>query len=304
MDWLYVPGLEVSSSESSSPCLDIARSVTWRGKHSAPPVWSRRWNKTPWLRRLSGMTLEPSTAQRGVDSWISSLRDSRASRGVTPASDKEQTTRDGSGQTLREPFAMYNPDTSSWRTSQGSFLEADLNSSSVTWPKRGTMRNGMSYQRRKSARPISASASSSWRTPDAGLQGYYHGVPALREAAKQWGTPSVADTTGGHANRGGDRQDELLLVGQAKSWATPSAHDGRRPGPETGSTQGRNLKREAESFHQGPTETGADGRVLNPAFVEVLMGFPPGLTSFGRLEMESWRSRQRTHLNYLLGGQG
>jgi hypothetical protein len=32
------------------------------------------------------------------------------------------------------------------------------------------------------------------------------------------------------------------------NWSTPSTHDGRRPGPDDTSTQGRNLKREAESF--------------------------------------------------------
>lgn len=32
------------------------------------------------------------------------------------------------------------------------------------------------------------------------------------------------------------------------NWSTPSAHDGRRPGSDDGSTQGRNLKREAENF--------------------------------------------------------
>lgn len=32
------------------------------------------------------------------------------------------------------------------------------------------------------------------------------------------------------------------------NWSTPSAHDGRRPGADDTSTQGRNLKREAEGF--------------------------------------------------------
>lgn len=32
------------------------------------------------------------------------------------------------------------------------------------------------------------------------------------------------------------------------NWSTPSAHDGRRPGSDDTSTQGRNLKREAEAY--------------------------------------------------------
>lgn len=43
----------------------------------------------------------------------------------------------------------------------------------------------------------------------------------LREAVggwvrKLWNAPTVASATGGQANRGGDRQDELLLAGQAR----------------------------------------------------------------------------------------
>jgi hypothetical protein len=34
----------------------------------------------------------------------------------------------------------------------------------------------------------------------------------------------------------------------SEAWSTPSAHDGRRPGSDAASTQGRNLKREAEEF--------------------------------------------------------
>jgi hypothetical protein len=36
------------------------------------------------------------------------------------------------------------------------------------------------------------------------------------------------------------------LTGATKNWATPNAHDGRRPGSDATSTQGANLKRDAE----------------------------------------------------------
>lgn len=43
------------------------------------------------------------------------------------------------------------------------------------------------------------------------------------------------------------------------NWSTPSAHDGRRPGSDEGSTQGRNLKREAEISWPTPnTPTGGN----------------------------------------------
>ena len=45
------------------------------------------------------------------------------------------------------------------------------------------------------------------------------------------------------------------------AWATPNAHDGRRPGHEQDSTQGRNLKREAE---QWATPTAKDDQADSP----------------------------------------
>jgi hypothetical protein len=57
--------------------------------------------------------------------------------------------------------------------------------------------------------------------------------PSLVGQAKNWQTPSAADTLGGHEKRGGERGDELLLKGQAKAeenWPTPKAVDGRDKG--------------------------------------------------------------------------
>jgi hypothetical protein len=49
------------------------------------------------------------------------------------------------GQNTLESFASYDPDTSSWKTSQLSLL-ADSTPYSETWPRAGMMRNGTSYR--------------------------------------------------------------------------------------------------------------------------------------------------------------
>ena len=86
MAFLYVPGLPAwnwaSTSLSAPP---TAPSVTWRGKPIQPRFWSAAWKKESWLRALSGTTLEPSTADAGVESWISSLRASRVRSSPPPA---------------------------------------------------------------------------------------------------------------------------------------------------------------------------------------------------------------------------
>ena len=55
-----------------------------------------------------------------------------------------------------------------------------------------------------------------------------NGTPSLETWAKQWPTPSVADTQGGRKSRSGVRSDELLLNGLAEAWPTPQAHDERQ----------------------------------------------------------------------------
>lgn len=60
-----------------------------------------------------------------------------------------------SGPTYSAPFASYDPDSSCWKTSLDTSLWA-LTLSSVTWPKRGSMRNGSCYQRPESELPTDA----------------------------------------------------------------------------------------------------------------------------------------------------
>lgn len=98
----------------------------------------------------------------------------------------------------------------------------------------------------------------------------------LREAVL-WQTPSVACAMGGQVSRSGDRQDELLLGGQA---IAVSSHLAQKTTPD-GSTTSHN------------------GRTLNPQFVEALMGWPTGLSVLGCSETEwsRWRERMRSELS-------
>jgi hypothetical protein len=156
----------------------------------------------------------------------------------------------------------------------------------------------------------------------------------IRKKAILWQTPLVGQFPTSRRKAGQTSRSELLLIGQAKHWPTPSAHDGRHPGHEQGSTQGANLKRDAEmwatptsherthaqrkvdhgiqlanqaSGHPAQPTTGGTFQVdtgprsLNPNFVEWLMGMPPGLSDFARLEMplSLWWQRMRSELSRL-----
>ena len=220
------------------------------------------------MRRLSGLTLEPSTASRGVESWISSLAASRAKTCPSPV-EVPGSTANGPGFGLKwsELLGTFDPVTSSWRTSQCSLFE-DLTEFVLALPRSGSMRSGQLFERPTLGRLTGASVCSYLRgeypTPSATRYGSSQNNPNGDHYRPSNGTPSL-DTW-------------------AKGWSTPNAHDGRRPGADMKSTQGRNLSREAGQFgHPDPT-TPKDGEPtskpadLNPEFVEALMGWPTGWT--------------------------
>ena len=92
MCWLYVPGQEASSSASGSPTPERMASVTWRGTPIQPQSLPRAWQTGPYDRLLFGLTSPPSMLDRGVESWIASLRATRASQTPPPGSSVGPTT--------------------------------------------------------------------------------------------------------------------------------------------------------------------------------------------------------------------
>lgn len=162
---------------SASPRLFMAlsREATSSESHIQPSAWSRQWKKEAWLRRLSGWaTWERSRRTAGQDWWTPSRRPSRARATASPAHEEDLTTLAGSGPRLVDSYALYDPATLSWRTSQVSLLSlmgdpsAD---SSVTWTRSGTTRSGAAYRLPRLAPPTGGTASGSshggemWPTP-------------------------------------------------------------------------------------------------------------------------------------------
>ena len=333
MVWLFVPDTAVLNSPSELSPETTSAWLTLSGKPSQRPLSWREWRTRPYIRLLSGTILRPSAAASGVESWILSLRASRANLGLEQVSAKAPTTTVGSGRKSTGLFATLIPSGFSWRTSPDS-KTVDSDSSSVIFPSAGSMRNGIVSQRPKSARRTFESGSSSWPTPDASVAGGYNQTdspgaakrPVLSLAAKLW--PSIRGIDGtksgtgpnsknvsltqesrrwatpragyknmaGQDRRGGDRSSELLLPGQAReaTWATPTSRD-YKDGQSPSETAPTNglLGRQAPRM----LIDGATGlRALNPQFVERLMGLPPiksGWTGFMPVETESSLKLQR-----------
>lgn len=174
MGWLYVPGLAASNWDANSPCPDIEPSVTWRGKPIARRSFRRAWKTAPWLRRLSGMTLEPSTAGRGVESWISSLRATRASRSASPAAEAGRMISGTCGRTSLGLFGSVLHPSLFAKTYPGTF-RSDSALCAASWMRWGmALRRGF-IRRERLARHTGGLDSFSWPTlmaRDFGESGY------------------------------------------------------------------------------------------------------------------------------------
>jgi len=114
-------------------------------------------------------------------------------------------------------------------------------------------------------------------------QGGQSSPPGLEQQAEtlMWSTPSVADVQGGRKSRSGDRDNELLMNGQADQLCSHL--------DLTISTVGE--------AHSHPR------RSLNPLFVEWLMGWPPAWTlvawtdfACSETELSHFKQRMRSAL--------
>ena len=161
--------------------------------------------------------------------------------------EKEQESKENArvfGESMRESFASYDPDTSSWRTSALSLFGGST-LYSETWPRAGMMRSGTSYRLQPLAPRTSGKGSGLWPTPRANDndQGYrgegssWKGQArgeTLHNAVKRdlWPTPRAADfkgavnpseTTARRVETGEANLPEAVV--ESQRWQTPVADD-------------------------------------------------------------------------------
>jgi len=233
---------------------------------------------------------------------ISSAAASPARTSATQASRRGLLASDpGSGASLPESLASYDPATHSFRTFQRS-LDGDLAPFSATLPRSGTMRNGIVSRLPPLVPRISGIAFSFWptptvpnggRSPKGGMSptgmtpdGKKRQVDlqhAVRMVERQmWPTPRASEyknprgKTGNRsdANRAkaGWTLSEMVREAERQMWPTPTARDWRSD-KASSATHAKNSRPSSEVAAQGQA-SGA----LNPQFVEWLMGFPDGWT--------------------------
>lgn len=315
--WIHVPSgfspsVPVSGawiSASSWRSLALSRFATLSAKPMLPRYWLRAWTTKPWMMRLFGRILKPSTANLGVESWISLWADTPVNPSLWQAVDAELRTRGIFGPISQESSKRSNHVGASLRTSPAICDPEDVRSldSYNNWV---TEFRRACLARKKSAIARIGTAFSYWPTPDAGVsQGTNRGGaagrvgkvrPCLARAAPSWATLTSHPKGPGGEKR---REGGPTLQTQANLWATPTSRDwkGRiRPSSraKTNSLLGRQAPR---SGIVGPTSLPSTRR-LNPRFVEWLMGMPLGWTDCGASvtpSFQSWRRRQSSLLRMI-----
>jgi hypothetical protein len=144
MSWLFSQALV--AEYSAGICLDGEQSA----QLSVMPTQHKFWrnDKTIECSDLSrfGLTCAVLTEDHGAALLTSYLADSRAKTSAHPVkAPASQGSGADFGHRWHGLFAKFDPALCSWRTAQFSLLE-DLEPSLVTWPRSGSMRDGMCFQ--------------------------------------------------------------------------------------------------------------------------------------------------------------
>ena len=247
--WIYVPetycqsALEAEDSISASTwrAKTLEQFVMWREKPSLSRHWLKRWKQGGWIKRLFGRIYEPSTARLGVESWIRSLAESRASLIPSPDFSAERTTSETSGPTPQESLPISSPVESSWKMFQAS-LHITLNESGQTYEQWVTQLRRDYFRRLRSAQAINGSDSSYWPTATADntssrSKRYAQGGEPLTMATGMWPTASSHGSQGEISedlerrgaklyNNQTSRMLQTNLATETRMWRTPSSSDG------------------------------------------------------------------------------
>lgn len=202
----------------------------------------------------------PVATPEDLKAWLISLRrDSHVSRSAWPENVSENQTRAICGP---GPFASLERSGRHglfWKTSQDCLPGMGITEPYCwTWPKRGSMRNGIVYPRPKLELGTKGKDSGLWPTPQA-----HDSTPGNPKRVGRFGT-----------KHGGRNLNDMAAIfpnshGNTDAWATPSVCG--------------NYNRKGASKTSGDGLSTQVGGTLNPNWVEWLMGWPVGWTSLDEL---------------------
>ena len=253
--WLHIPSLFALESvgltlESGSPVLaDLSRHCTRRGKLIAPRSWLNAWRKDSSIKLLCGVTSKQSALQKCA---LTFAREQEVKESVS--SRRESLAK-----------ATASPESATSKTTHETFGQTQGESYAKWEPSCSFWRTCLVY--------LFQSESGDFQRQSQGYSESWPKMGSMRNGCLYPRQPVELRTEGN----------------ECSCWPTANAHDGRRPGHDDDSTQGMNLKREAENWptpdansHKGSNQEGQRRGQLDEA-TEVLWRSPavqePGITT-------------------------
>lgn len=235
---------------------------------------------TPLSSAISDHSLITGTPE-AIRGWLMSLpQDSRASRFQSQGNNSEKTILGTNGRKLGIASASYDRDLRSWKTSQASCLNPTSDEYSGTWPKSGMMLDGKLYLLKKQAIATKEIDCGLWPTPTLCGNHNRKGLSktsgdGLATAVKQYPTPANSMMTmqdmeqakfAGNGNRSKYRD----------CFPTPTVNDSKNNGADS------------QRIRNTPGLNSIVGGLLNPDWVEWLMGWPIGWSDLNPLTELKW----------------
>ena len=297
----------------------LAQCAWWRGKPSPSPLWLKRCKRLNWIHVLYGLGTSKTYPLTSCPEPTGSQADTPASPSQWPANDKGPTIRVICGPSSETSSELFDQEESSSRTSEGTYPWVSIKSFE-TWKKMATAARLDCLQRLKSVHLTEDSESSSlaWTTPTSGDTGrkgkYKQGGTALTAQARMWPTATAGDSRNSarHTTTASASKPGTTLVDAARTWPTPQAGDAKtgyqcrkkggprvqknletlvRDDPQTWPTPTSRDHKDGLTNNQNVPTNGLLGRaanrdpgsppgLLNPTWVETLMGLPIGWTDF------------------------
>jgi hypothetical protein len=295
MSWHFSRALVAAYSEAT--CSGGAQSVL-SSMNPTPALYSYSDKMMAFCRRSqSGMTCEPLTETLGAEllTWYLAGFPARTLAAQERVQESPGSDQD-CGAKWPGSLARYDRDTHSWKTAQYSLL-GDLAEFSETWPRWGTMRNGVCWERQTLERRTDEIESGCWlSTPTKSMSQrsaeFAEGrLPTPAEFVEKYPTPTKSDATRSGTSM---RKDNNLLEGglhgvslhhYVAMWPTPTKHDAK----DTGTAP-------SEGERNTPCLSYQAGGKLNPPWVEWLMGWPIGWTDLVPLATGRFQQWQQQHL--------
>lgn len=283
MCWLYVPDMEALNWDLNESLIESKPFVMWRGKPLQPNTLSKKWKKEPFMKRLSGLTLEPSTANLGVEKWISSREDSHANPIQVLESNWPTKTPGTFGPISSELLGKCDQASYSLKTFQES-LSGDLTKLSLTSINWGILVRGV-LSRLPTLEPCTEeNVGSSLRfetipTPttqgNAEVSGQYNKRTGTTLAgyARMFPTPMASDGIRSSLKHGGGN---MTLRGAVVQYPTPIARESNELGGSMERHQKLNRQNDTLTRRISGEEGLTHGGRLNPQWVAWLMGLPIG----------------------------